>query len=108
MNTPIPQNSNCPTYQIIDALSKKWGLLLLKVFIDNPRELRFCELSKSLPQINSKMLSDRLTELEDLNLISRNITNTKPIKITYTINKNAQELGEIFTIFKKWVKKNSE
>ena len=103
MKSITPQTSICPTYQVIDALSKKWALLLLKIFIDNPRDLRFCELEKALPEINSKMLSDRLSELEELHLIKRTIANTKPTLITYAINPRALDLKIIFTALKKWV-----
>ena len=100
-----PQDKNCPVYVAINALSKKWALLILRTLADNPRDLRFTEIQKAVSGINSRMLSDRLSELEEMELVSREVKNTKPILICYKITEKGAGLKDVFEALKEWTEK---
>src|SRR5665213_246002 len=96
---------SCPIYCIIEKMSKKWTMLILRVFTEQ-KELRFSEICDLLPEINSRILSERLGELEEEGLIIRTVEDTKPVSISYVITPKGMDLRRIFDGFvilgKKW------
>ena len=102
-----PQQSTsttCSIHCIIDKLSKKWSLLILRT-ITRHKHLRFSEIRDALPEINSRILSARLSELEKEKLIKRKVENTKPITIYYEITEKGLDLRNVFKGFVEWSKK---
>jgi len=95
---------DCPIYGIIDFCSKKWAMHILRSIADT-KKMRFCEIKESLPEINSRILSERLTELEVEGLIERTVTDGKPICIEYSITNKGADLQTVFSGFCKWGKK---
>ena len=94
----------CPVYKIIETLSKKWSLHVLRSLADNGK-MRFSDFQEQLPEINSRMLSERLTELEGEGLIERNVLDTKPITVEYQITEKGEDLKSVFKGFCAWGKK---
>lgn len=99
---------NCPVYNIIEFCSKKWAMHILRCIADN-KTMRFSQIKEEIPEINSRILSERLTELEEEGLIDRTVIDEKPICIEYTITEKGADMRKIFTCFcnfgKKWGKK---
>ena len=54
--------------------------------------LRYGELSRTLPDITTKMLTQTLRELEDDNLIIRKMYHEVPPKVEYSLSNTGQEL----------------
>ena len=94
----------CPLYRAIEKLSRKWSMHILRSFTEQ-KSLRFSEIMQSLPEINSRILSERLSELEEEELIERNVEKTKPITVTYKITEKGMELKKVFGCMMQWAKK---
>ena len=94
----------CPTYRIIERLSKKWSLLIIRSLTERKR-MRFSEIAEFLPEINSRILSERLSELEEEGLIRRTVEGSKPITISYEITEKGMDLRRVFVAFISWAKK---
>ena len=73
--------------------------------IADAKKLRFSEIKDALPEINSRILSERLSELEEEKLIKRNITKGKPIVIEYEITEKGADLRSVFRCCCNWGKK---
>ncbi len=99
-----PSSCDCPIYGIIDFCSKKWAMHILRCVADE-NSMRFCEIKEALPEINSRILSERLTELEEEGLIKRKVTDGKPICIEYSITEKGSDLQSVFKGFCKWGQK---
>ncbi|MDD4628146.1 MAG: helix-turn-helix domain-containing protein [Candidatus Peribacteraceae bacterium] len=93
----------CPIYCVIEKLSKKWSLLILGSFMKG-KKLRFKEIIDSLPKLNTRILSQRLTELEQEGLIERSVTQTRPITISYEITRKGLALQKVFEHYADWAK----
>ena len=69
------------------------------------KKLRFSDFQEILPEINSRMLSERLGELEQEGLVERKVLETKPISIEYSITDKGKDLRKVFKGFCDWAKK---
>ena len=81
---------------------------ILRCIADN-KTMRFCEIKEALPEINSRMLSERLSELEEEGLVDRIVLDEKPICIEYSITEKGADMRNVFKSFcafgKKWGQK---
>ncbi|WP_280263778.1 winged helix-turn-helix transcriptional regulator [Nocardia wallacei] len=78
---------DCPTREILDHLTGRWGLLVLAALRPGPR--RFYELRDRIDGISEKMLSQTLRTLDRDGLVERTVEPTKPPRVTYELT----ELG---------------
>jgi len=72
------------------------------------KKIRFSQIKKDLPDINSRILSERLSELEEDKLITRIVKSSKPIVIEYEITEKGADLKKVFSAFCKWGEKWGE
>ncbi|MEJ2904897.1 helix-turn-helix domain-containing protein [Pedobacter panaciterrae] len=64
--------------------------------------LRYGELKRSLPDITTKMLTQTLRELEDDQLVNRNVFHEVPPKVEYTLTSIGEELIPFIGYLKDW------
>jgi len=93
----------CPAEGIIDTVSKKWAICIISHLGENEDGYRFNELQRSLNGISPKSLSDRLKELTEENLIDRDVENSVPPKVTYTLTEDGNELYDRLKPLVEWV-----
>jgi DNA-binding HxlR family transcriptional regulator len=67
--------------------------------------LRYGELSRTLPDITTKMLTQTLRELEEDNLIIRKMYHEVPPKVEYSLSETGQELIPFIEHLHEWGKK---
>ena len=89
----------------MDTISKKWSLMVIAV-IGNTGSTGFNELKKTLCDVSSKTLSSTLKDLEAQNLITREILDTKPPTVRYTLTGAGTELHALLVPLLEWVIKN--
>ncbi|UCC20415.1 MAG: helix-turn-helix transcriptional regulator [Promethearchaeota archaeon] len=89
----IGNMKNCPIEIALNYLGKKWTLQIIRDLFKGKR--RFSEFLKTNPQISTKMLSLRLSKLQEMDLIQKKVISTTPIKIEYTLTKKGKALNEI-------------
>ena len=94
----------CNADQIWNVLGKAWALLILKKLSEKDAT-RFNEIKKAIPQISNTVLSDRLHELEEEGLITKKVYAEVPIRVEYSLTKQARDLGKILEQLDGWVSK---
>ncbi|MFD1343989.1 winged helix-turn-helix transcriptional regulator [Litorisediminicola beolgyonensis] len=75
--------SNCPVRQVLDKVSAKWPTLVLLELQPGPQ--RFNALSRALPDISKRMLTQSLRDLERDGLVDRQVFDTKPPSVSYSL-----------------------
>jgi DNA-binding HxlR family transcriptional regulator len=80
----------CPTDFVIHTLSTRWTMALLRALAIQP--LRPSELTKSLPGISAKTLTQRLRELEQVNVIARTSFQEIPPRVVYELTERGKDL----------------
>jgi len=81
-------------------------LILKKLSESN--STRFNEIKKAMPMISNTVLSERLRDLEEHGLIVKKIYAQVPIRVEYSITKQAQDLGKILKQIDKWVEQRKK
>ena len=102
-------NTNCTIYKTLDFLGKKWTfLIILELHKGENKHKRYSEIKKKFPEITPKILSQRLKELEQNQIIIKTTDASKfPIKTEYTLTKSGLEIIPIIKSIKSWALKNN-
>jgi len=83
-----PINNSLKIFQQKFALNIIRNMMLLK-------QTKFSQFLGSVEGINTKTLSIRLKELEEFDLIKRNVTQTRPLQVVYSLTKKGKALDPI-------------
>jgi len=97
----------CTVNLTVRYLTKKWMLLIiLELYKGSGYTRRFSDLKDSLNGITPKVLSERLKELEDEGILTRNVDATAfPVKTEYTLTECGLGIVEVIRGIKQWALK---
>jgi DNA-binding HxlR family transcriptional regulator len=94
----------CPKYETsIDIIGKRWTGLIVRVLMDGPK--RFKELKDQIPSVSDKMLTDRMKELERLNIVVRHVYPETPVRIEYELTPKGKALQDVIEAIQAWGEK---
>lgn len=74
-------------------------------YLHNHNVLRYGELRRSVKDITTKMLTQTLRELEEDNLINRNVYHEVPPKVEYSLTETGKELIPFIAYLSEWGEK---
>ena len=97
----------CTVNQTVKYLTKKWTLLIiLELYKGQGYTRRFSELREALDGITPKVLSERLKELEEEGILTRDVDVTAfPVKTEYTLTESGLEIVGVIRGIKQWALK---
>lgn len=90
----------CSVAVTLDALNDKWKLFIIWHLL--AEEKRFKALHELIPEISQKTLSVKLRELEERNLIHREVFAEVPLKVVYSLTQAGEELRPLFKHMFDW------
>ncbi len=104
-NTQAQTKEECceflrPVRDVMDLLNGKWKIPILTVLITGPRG--FNEMKEEIEGISAKMLSKELQELEINQLIRREVQDTKPITVEYSVTDYGMTLEDLINEMNRW------
>ena len=100
----INNMKNCPIEIALNYLGKKWTMQIIRDLFKEKK--RFSDFLESNPQISTKMLSLRLKELQESDLIKKTIVSTTPVMIEYSLTKKGKALNRVLFELAKFSIKN--
>ena len=92
----------CPLFGILDVIAKKWALLVIAI-LGNEGEKGFNELKRELGCIGPKPLSDTLKSLERIGLVRREVLETMPPRVRYSLTPDGRTLRGHLIPMLTWV-----
>jgi len=95
------KNYHCHVELTLDIIGGKWKPIIL-YFIGKNKVLRYGEIKKSIPNINERMLTRQLRELEKHHLIHREIFKEIPPKVEYSLTPVGESVMPILYQMLKW------
>lgn len=109
----------CPSRQLLDRISDKWVTLILAALgrdggsprggsAGEPRAMRYSELSRRLAGVSQKMLTQTLRSLERDGLLTRTVTPTVPVTVTYELTDLGLSLCDVMAAIKTWAERHMD
>ncbi|CAM5326192.1 winged helix-turn-helix transcriptional regulator [Streptomyces fumanus] len=102
----------CPSRQLLDRISNKWVVLILCALGEDasappgtspaPRAMRYSELARLLAGVSQKMLTQTLRALERDGLLTRTVTPTVPVTVTYELTDLGLSLHHLTRGLREW------
>src|ERR1700745_638440 len=111
--------AGCPSRQLLDRISDKWVALILAAlgsdgprpgadWAGQPRPMRYSELSRRLAGVSQKMLTQTLRSLERDGLLTRTVTPTVPVTVTYELTELGLSLQHLMGGIKQWAEEHMD
>ena len=102
----------CPSRQLLDRISDKWVVLILCALGGDaseqsgashaPKAMRYSELARLLAGVSQKMLTQTLRALERDGLVTRTVTPTVPVTVTYELTDLGLSLHHLTRGLRQW------
>ncbi|MGW0018884.1 winged helix-turn-helix transcriptional regulator [Rhodococcus sp. NPDC003382] len=108
----------CPSRALLDRISDKWVVLILCALGGDsshepgasdsgaPRAMRYSELSRRLAGVSQKMLTQTLRSLERDGLLTRTVTPTVPVTVSYELTALGLSLNDMTRGLRNWAESN--
>lgn len=91
----------CPHFHAgIELVGKRWSGAIIWALSDGP--LRFAELKRSVPGLSDRLLSQRLRELEEAGVMTREVEDGPQVKVTYSLTEMGRGLRPAILALREW------
>ncbi|EKU56712.1 transcriptional regulator, HxlR family [Acinetobacter sp. WC-323] len=97
---------HCPARLFFEKIADKWVLMIINVLARDTQHFNL--LKKSIQGISPKVLSQKLKMLERDGFIQRQVQNTAPIRVDYSLTPLGLEVAEMAYQLKDWAESNIE
>ena len=92
--------AECPSRQVLDAISDKWVTLVLTGLADGPQ--RYSDLARRIAGVSQKMLTQTVRQLEGEGLVTRTITPSVPVRVDYELTALGETILPVVVAIKQW------
>lgn len=96
----MEQANHCPVEATLELIGGKYKALILWHLSEG--KLRFSELRKAITTATPKMLTQQLRELEENELIHREVYPVIPPKVEYSLTEVGKSLMPILVAMRDW------
>ncbi|GBD84416.1 HTH-type transcriptional regulator YodB [bacterium BMS3Abin02] len=91
----------CPRFHAaVELIGSRWTGAILLVMLGGAS--RFSTIHDAIPGLSDRLLSERLRELEAAGVVRRDVSDTKPVTITYTLTDKGQALAPVVQEILNW------
>ncbi len=90
----------CAAAHALDLIGERWALLVVRELLLGPR--RFTDLKTNLPGISATVLTQRLSDLEDIGVLRREPLPTPAAGWMYALTAWGQELEPVLQQLGRW------
>jgi DNA-binding HxlR family transcriptional regulator len=93
--------SECPVERTLAVLKDHWSLEILRDLLEKePR--RFNELKRSLSPISSKVLAERLSQLQAGGIVEKKVYAEVPVRVEYTLTRKGRDFNDVIEGIRAW------
>lgn len=102
----VCQKKYLPIRDTLDLVGGKWKLPITHALAHGP--LRFKELQREIGGVTARMLSKELKELEMNDLIKREVYDTAPVTVLYSLTEYGKTLKPVVLALYTWGEQHRE
>ncbi|WP_312191729.1 helix-turn-helix domain-containing protein [Sphingobacterium sp.] len=84
----------------MNVINGKWKTAIMSSLFFGKK--RYVEIEKDIPNINSRMLSKELRDLEANGIVVRKVYYTVPVTIEYELTESGQEFRKVLDVMLEW------
>ena len=96
----------CPSSRLLAGISNRWVSLAVCALGEKEGALRYSELSRRIPGVSQKMLTQTLRSLERDGIVSRTVTPEVPVRVDYELTELGLSLYGLLTSVEEWAEAN--
>ncbi|MGL4106824.1 winged helix-turn-helix transcriptional regulator [Clostridium sp. LP20] len=94
----------CPKFEnAFELLGKRWTGLIIRTLLNGQK--RFSDIADAIPNMSSRMLTERFKELEAEGIVNRKVYPETPVRIEYELTEKGRELEVAMEEIQKWAEK---
>ncbi len=97
-------SANCPSRQILQHLTNRWGVLVMIVLANGTK--RFSEIRREIEGISERMLTQTLQQLEQDGMVHRKSYHTVPPHVEYSLTAYGKQASEKIADLVNWLEEN--
>jgi DNA-binding HxlR family transcriptional regulator len=86
-----------------ELIGRRWTGAIIFVLLKS--RCRYAVLREAIPDITDRMLSERLQELEDEDIVERTVIPETPVRVEYALTRKGRELSSAFDAIGHWAEK---
>src|SRR5512142_3266179 len=86
-----------------ELIGRRWTGAIIYVLLKS--RCRFATLRDAIPGITDRMLSERLQELEQEQIVERTVVPDTPVRVEYALTKKGRALGAAIDAISDWAHK---
>lgn len=91
----------CPAFhKAVELIGKRWTGAILRAMRSGC--LRFSDISESVPGLHDRLLSERLKELEQEDVVERIVIPETPVRIEYHLTSKGMALDSVMDSISAW------
>lgn len=94
------RNFSCPVELALEVLGGKWKTVILAHLKE--RSMRYTELRAVVPALSDKMLTERLRDLEELGLVTREKKGGRGARSLYELTARGRSLSPVLQGLYDW------
>jgi len=96
----------CPLTVTSELLSRKWHPVIINRLMR--KNMGFNELQREVHHISDKVLSDSLKDLQNKNIVQKEVVNEKPKEVEYSLTQTGKSLEKVIQNMRTWGQQNAD
>ncbi len=98
---------NCNMELTLDIIGGKWKPIII-YHVGNSEKLRYGEMKRLIPDISERVLSRELRELENHQIIAREVFEEKILRVEYSLTEIGNEVLPLLNSLTEWGNKYNQ
>ncbi len=94
----------CPVTAASQILGRKWHPVIIHRLVEK-QQLSFNDLKREANGISSKVLSETLEDLQDKNIVEKEVISESPKQVSYTLTPVGESLEPVIKGMEEWGRK---
>jgi DNA-binding HxlR family transcriptional regulator len=93
---------DCPAVALLSTISNRWVSLTMCTLGSFGEAMRYSHISREIPGVSQKMLTQTLRMLERDGMVKRTATPTVPVRVDYELTPLGQGLYGVISQIRDW------
>jgi DNA-binding HxlR family transcriptional regulator len=90
-------------HKAVELIGRRWSGAIIQILRQQPS--RYAELRTAIPDITDRMLSERLRELEEENIVARTVIPETPVRVEYSLTAKGRALAPALDAIGHWAER---